>query len=70
MIRFWKRLIKLENNRLTKSVLIWDYSTRNKSSNIEPIFENTNLDNIFNDKSLCDMSFFIYVNKWYQLVLI
>ena len=58
MIRFWNRSIKLENNRLTKSVFLWDYSIRNINwfSDIERMFENTNLGNILNDKSLCDMS--------------
>ena len=47
MIHFWKRLNKLEDNRLTKSVFLWDYSIRYQ--NIEQIFENTNLGKIFND---------------------
>ena len=31
MLRFWNRLIQMDNSRITKQIFLWDYSLSNKT---------------------------------------
>ena len=57
MIRYWDRVIKLHESRLTKFVFNWDYSENNNNwcSDIENILESVNLLNLFNEKLICNI---------------
>ena len=57
MIRYWNRLIKLDEPRLEKFVFDWDYSVNNNNwcSDIENILESVNLLNLFNEKRICNI---------------
>ena len=60
IIRYWNRLIRMSNNRLTKKIFLYDYNIKhnNWSSEIENILESVNLLNIFQTKIMCDISVF------------
>ena len=55
MLRFWNRLIKIDDSRIVKQVFLWDYSLNNENwcSEIEKILENIGLLHIFYDRSIC-----------------
>ena len=51
MLRYWNRLIKFDNSRLTKKVFLWDLSKRRStgtwSSEIHKIFVDLNMENVY-----------------------
>ena len=59
MVRFWNRLLKLEDNRLTSRVFQWDWNlsmyNKNWCSDIKGIFNEVNLLTNFNNKLICDI---------------
>ena len=59
IFRFWNRLVKMPDNRLTKLIFNADYNTRSNftwCSNVKKLFSGINLVNIFNEKNMCDMN--------------
>ena len=74
MIRYWNRLIRISNNRLTKKIFLYDYNIKhnNWNSEIENMLESVNLLNIFQTKIMCDISLFQFkirenlYNIWYD----
>lgn len=56
MLRYWNRLLKMDNNRLCKHVFMWDYSLsyNNWSCYVKDIFDRINCDN-FVGKIPCDI---------------
>ena len=61
MIRYWNRLIRMSNNRLTKTIFLYDYNIKhnNWSCEIENILESVNLLNIFQTKIMMMMMIFV-----------
>ena len=57
ILRFWNRLIKLDDNRLTKKVFLWDYELKinNWSSEVENILDDLSMHNILQNKTICPM---------------
>ncbi len=57
IIRFWNRLMCMNNNRLHKIIFNWDYSCRGKtwSSNIKGIFDDIDCQNEFISESQVSM---------------
>ena len=60
MIRYWNRLIRMSNKRLTKKNFLYDYNIKhnNWSNEIENILESVNMLNLFQTKIMCDISVF------------
>ncbi len=58
IIRFWNRLMCMNNNRLPKIIFNWDYSYRGNifSSNIKSIFDDIDCQNKFISKSQVSMN--------------
>ncbi len=58
IIRFWNRLMCMNNNRLPKIIFNWDYSCRGNtwSSNIKSIFDEIDCQNEFIPKSQVSMN--------------
>ena len=46
MLRYWNRVVRLDEHRLTRKILMWDFAlnTKNWSAEICSIFENLNLE--------------------------
>ena len=77
MIRFWNRMIALEDNRLTKKIFMWDTEIRkqNWSSEIYKIFQEINQEQHYNGmtpvdiksarQKLCDLE----NNAWRETVV-
>ena len=59
MLRFWNRVIKMDDARLTRKIFDFDYSNNNSvqnwSSNIRELFRITNNMTVFVNKSTCDI---------------
>ncbi len=57
MVRFWNRMIKMEDTRLTKHIFNYDMqiNRQNWSSEIFDIFKTYNLEQIFLNKEFCDL---------------
>ena len=57
MIRFWNRLILMDNKRLTKKVYLWDTNSNgpNWSSEIKQILYDFNLENHYDSKIPCNI---------------
>ena len=56
MIRFWNRLINMDNSRLTKQIFNWDYECKTGwSKEIENVFTQLNLDEYFIHKRVCSL---------------
>ena len=60
IIRFWNRLSKLSDDRLTKHIFKWDYCkcSDNWSENVKTIFEECEMSDIFTRKELCNIRLF------------
>ena len=58
MIRFWNRLIEMHDDRLTKKVFLYDYEKccKNWNSEIKDIFVKLDMENIFNERIVCDLN--------------
>ena len=56
-IRLWNRLIKMDNNRLTKTIFLWDYEETQSSwcQNVKEIFGKLDFDNEYNLKQIVDI---------------
>ena len=56
MIRFWNRLINMDNSRLTKQIFNWDYECKTGwNKEIENVFTQLNLDEYFIHKRVCSL---------------
>jgi hypothetical protein len=57
MLRLWNRLVKMDNNRLTKKIFLWDKDHGNLSwnSEIRQIFHSLNYPNIFENNETIDI---------------
>ena len=57
MLRLWNRLLKMDSNRITKQVFLWDYEKckLNWSSEIKEIFSKINMQNHYNSKIPVDI---------------
>ena len=58
IVRFWNRLIAMDDDRLTKFVFNYDYQQckGNWSDDIKCIFESLNISDVFVNKNICEMS--------------
>ena len=61
MLRFWNRLLKLSDNRLTKRIFIDDFylaqsGHENWCSNVFKILEKLNLEHLFYERKLVDIT--------------
>ena len=63
MIRMWDRLVKMDDNRLTKRVFLWDYNQQHGwCSDMKKFFSSIGLNNLyetisvdgFSTRSLCE----------------
>jgi hypothetical protein len=56
MIRFWNRMLKMDDTRLTKQIFMWDHNIANNNWNTEvkQIFEELSLDNKFYNREIAD----------------
>ena len=57
MLRFWNRLINMDSNRLTYKVFQNDYNLCNNNwcAEIKSIFANLHCEEVFTDRSVCDI---------------
>ena len=73
ILRYWNRLLAMENDRICKHVFLWDYQLQynNWSCFVKDICEKLNMNN-FEEKSLCDIDacidLFVGIdnNEWYE----
>jgi hypothetical protein len=58
MIRYWNRLLSMENDRLTKKIFLWDYSNnyRNWCAEIGQLLNSIGLDSAFDNLDPCVLS--------------
>ena len=58
MLRYWNKLILMNDNRLTKKIFLWDYSrnTQNWCGELKQIFQMINLTYIFDNLELVDLN--------------
>ena len=59
IVTYWNRLIKMDNNRLTKHVINDEYSMQNDNTwcaDIKEIFAWLDLVDVFSDKTMCDLN--------------
>ena len=56
-IRLWNRLIKMDNNHLTKTIFLWDYEQIQSSwcQNVKEIFSKLDFNNEYNLKQIVDI---------------
>ena len=56
MIRFWNRLINMENSRHTKQIFNWDYECKTGwSKELENLFNELNLEEYFIHSKICSL---------------
>ena len=73
VFRYWNRLIKLENHRITKQVFLFDYQSQSKytwSSYIKSLFTETDMVNLFH--SLVTVKYLLiqkHIQNWKSQVL-
>ena len=55
--KFWNRVIQMSDDRLTKQIFMYDFSTCSKNwcSDMKKVFVKLDLEHIFHSKSLCDI---------------
>jgi hypothetical protein len=58
MIRLWNRLMKLDQNRITRIVFDWDHELchNNWSSEVKTLFSESGKIDVFNDKLQCNLN--------------
>ena len=58
IVRYWNRLLDMDNSRLCKKVFQWDYRicNNNWSSDVKTIMSSLNLINSFENQRQCDMN--------------
>ncbi len=57
MIRLWNRLIKMDENRLTKRVFKWDYIIcKNWCFEVKEIFSSIQLQIVYDDMNECSLN--------------
>ncbi len=58
MICLWNRLIKMDENRLTKRVFKWDYNIcKNWCFEVKEIFSSIQLQIVYDDMNKCSLKF-------------
>lgn len=57
IIRFWNRLLKMDENRITKRVFIEDYNKchKNWSHNVKMILSKLDIEHCYINKEICDL---------------
>ena len=57
MIRYWNRVIKLDQSRLTKRIFMWDYNLEEGSwgNNVSTILSSIDYSHLFQAKLVCDI---------------
>ena len=78
MLRFWNRLINMDNSRLCKKVFLWDYNicTNNWSAEIKDIMNKLGFIRQFEHLECCDVVgsktglHDMYASEWSQKILI
>ena len=56
-IRFWNRLINMENGRLTKKIFLWDYECNNNwNTEMASLFDKLQLREVHGNKHICDVN--------------
>ena len=55
MVRYWNRLVNMQENRLTKKVFRWDRAQNSKawSSDVKEIFQSIDLLDVYNNLEIC-----------------
>ena len=57
MIRFWNRMINMDENRLTKRIFNWDYNLcKNWCLEIKQILYSASLEHIYNEQNVCNIN--------------
>ena len=58
MLRLWNRMVKLDNNRVTKQIFEWDYSLKrnNWCSKVRNILESIGMENAFLNKECVNLN--------------
>ena len=77
MIRYWNRVVKMDQSRLTKRIFLWDYNREvdSWSKNVSIILSSINCSHIFQAKLVCDITHLEYklianyANIWRSLLL-
>ena len=77
MMRFWKRLMHMSNDKLTKRVFLWDYQLchNNWSSRMRIALATTQYNITFNLKRECEICIvrkaliYQFITEWYQQML-
>ena len=78
VFRYWNRLMKLENHRITKQVFLFDYQSQSKytwSSYIKSLFIETDKVNLFHSLVTCNINTVKYlliqkhIQNWKSQVL-
>ena len=57
ILRYWNRLLKMNGNRLTKHVFVWDYNLQNNnwSAGVKRILSAIDMEYIFENFSICNI---------------
>ena len=77
MLRYWNRLINMDNSRICKKIFLWDYSIcrNNWSSEIKPIMNKLGLIRNFDNLQCCDINtskpllYSSYAEGWSEKIL-
>ena len=75
LIRYWNRLISLQDDRITNVLFLHDYNSNNNTSichAMKVTFIEMNMENVYNSLTLCNIDdvksklLCIYQEKWYS----
>ena len=57
MMRFWNRLVNMDDDRLTKTVFMWDWmlNKANWSSEMLTVLKTVSSENVFRQRVQCDI---------------
>ena len=57
ILRYWNRLLKMNQNRLTKQVFLWDYNLENNnwSTEVKNVLNTIDMEYIFENMSTCNI---------------
>ena len=78
LIRYWNRLISLQDDRITKVLFLHDYNSNNNTSICHAMkltFIEINMENVYNSLTLCNIDdvksklLCIYQEKWYSEII-
>ena len=77
MVRLWKRLLIMDDNRITKKISLWLLQNENMwVTEIKNVFELLDLDICYESVSMCDLNFVnnkvhsLAVRNWEEEIII